>query len=1437
MKQSDKEFQICRQVIEALIKNYPNKNYLFLEPVDTAYFPTYTTIVKRPMDLGTVESNLNSGYYETKESFFRDASLCFENATIFHKDKPENAWIIKFAKDMQKYLNKERKRAEKKAASESAAAGHGHGKAQGQGHSSAAAGAPMGAGAASTKVKAADGSGSAISSASSEQKKPKIKLSIGKKKNAAGTSKSSSSAAASTAVASASASTTTPTLKIGMKKSKTASAGASSSSTTKPTPKVKLSLSIKQPSKTTASESTSATKSSVKSTSAPASSSAPIELGTSTPKASASSTKIKKPSFKLKLSAKKASAAATTQKANNASATPTAAVSSEGGPTPTPTPTNKKSSTKKEDKKRTTPKLSTASAPSRGKELPTQVAEAQAAKKKEQKKAANEKKAAAAAASANKSSAKSSASSSKASSTTKAAAGTKSKESNKKIRLSLSSSSSTSPILSSNGTMTPEWKAQCYKVLSALKRKEYVEIGWFLKPVNDSRMIDDYRAKIPSPMDLGTMTNKLDKNAYGKVSEFVHDLRRIFGNCLRFNNTDGDSFRPVAKSMTDTSIGLMTIFFPRTKKPVYPSLLYCWRECFDILDAALTLKNPDDGYPTVHYFLHPVSFYFGGTLPQDYAEKVKKPMDFGTITSNLFEGIYQSVQEFVDDCRLVTANCKAYYDGRNDGVMFVGQAARLEEFLSGRLSAILNYDASPQGAEGRKAALGPPPIELSRVPTKMMLALLDSLRNATYTDKATKLTEPAARQFEVPVDVSYFPDYLQFVPNPMDIQTVEKNIQAGKYTYPEDFEYDVNLIFKNCEAYNIPKRNDHIVNLARYCAKTFRKLYASRIRAFEASGGKVLHGEDKKEKKRPSSAVSSSTSAPPSKKSRKSPVNGESVSSQLSAAPAAKAPTPKSFTSQPKSKAKPKKNAKTLPRIILRTDGPLPLHVAIAKIKQEFTTRRPHKDLFSWEGACSRFYRELKRHPWISTSKRFVFDAPVPMLHPEIKEAYAAKIRNPMDLTTAECKLLQGGMYQGPQEFVDDIALVFANAVTFNKAGHEQGDPTSCAYFDASRHLLRYTRWLSLEVISQFLIDDSHSEGATQTGPIPQWKLTTSNQRDGRKEMDEIVMKQYLDSDGDRYTWAECEKLLKSLRHQSDMKRMSFFLQPNYPADYFAYIAKPMSWETCHRRLQDRKYETFGEVVSDLRLIFSNALKYNGRMKDVDPISKTAYDSAVTMSGKLEVAIQRMLVTVADRIEREKVEDIVLGREQEIARKDEEERLKKEWQEERERGAMSGSTAQRVSTANQTVKIIRRPVKRGLDFEFPFQDEETPYQQSEMDVLDKQKMMFEKQQKGRTMMSQTSANIGFQVYDKLMERSRAIIWAKKLTEKIQIRSQNPNINLTMNEVGKTQADAASNPKVVPPSMVGSFLGKSDRKQVKLAITTRTKLTKKKKKVKARLFLE
>ena len=69
--------------------------------------------------------------------------------------------------------------------------------------------------------------------------------------------------------------------------------------------------------------------------------------------------------------------------------------------------------------------------------------------------------------------------------------------------------------------------------------------------------------------------------------------------------------------------------------------------------------------------------------------------------------------------------------------------------------------------------------------------------------------------FEKPVSLVTYPDYQQYVQTPMDLQTVETKAKAGAYVTPEDFEYDMILIFQNSIAYNSARKSDHLVTLSK----------------------------------------------------------------------------------------------------------------------------------------------------------------------------------------------------------------------------------------------------------------------------------------------------------------------------------------------------------------------------------------------------------------------------------------------------------------------------------------------------------------------------------------------------------------------------------------------------------------------------------------------
>lgn len=81
----------------------------------------------------------------------------------------------------------------------------------------------------------------------------------------------------------------------------------------------------------------------------------------------------------------------------------------------------------------------------------------------------------------------------------------------------------------------------CHTLISEMEAQEH---AWpFMFPVN-TKQFPTYKKVIKSPMDITTIKNKCEKNAYKFRDEFVDDVRLIFSNCERFNEDDS----PVGKA-------------------------------------------------------------------------------------------------------------------------------------------------------------------------------------------------------------------------------------------------------------------------------------------------------------------------------------------------------------------------------------------------------------------------------------------------------------------------------------------------------------------------------------------------------------------------------------------------------------------------------------------------------------------------------------------------------------------------------------------------------------------------------------------------------------------------------------------------------------------------------------------------------------------------
>lgn len=57
---------------------------IFVEPVDWDEFPTYPTIIKKPIDLRTISEKLESGQYSSFQEFVDDIDLMFSNCYTFN---------------------------------------------------------------------------------------------------------------------------------------------------------------------------------------------------------------------------------------------------------------------------------------------------------------------------------------------------------------------------------------------------------------------------------------------------------------------------------------------------------------------------------------------------------------------------------------------------------------------------------------------------------------------------------------------------------------------------------------------------------------------------------------------------------------------------------------------------------------------------------------------------------------------------------------------------------------------------------------------------------------------------------------------------------------------------------------------------------------------------------------------------------------------------------------------------------------------------------------------------------------------------------------------------------------------------------------------------------------------------------------------------------
>ncbi len=254
-----------------------------------------------------------------------------------------------------------------------------------------------------------------------------------------------------------------------------------------------------------------------------------------------------------------------------------------------------------------------------------------------------------------------------------------------------------------------------------------------------------------------------------------------------------------------------------------------------------------------------------------------------------------------------------------------------------------------------------------------------------------------AGPFIIPVDVTQYPNYPNFVKQPMDLTTIEQKLRDDRYNSIEQIVADFELIVSNCTAFN---------GSAAIISHMARNIQTSFLRHLQSLP--------------PYDAVPQI-----SKKSRKSTPSKPSFKSRKPSGASHNRSNSQSFALQPSGIPTIRRESANDSRPKREIHPPKPKDIP-------YTDMKPRRKKFAAElKFCGLMLRELqnKRHetysfPFIQPVDPVALDCPT----------YFKVIKEPMDLSTIAGKY-HSNQYENAKEFEDDIRLMFRNCYKFNPEG------------------------------------------------------------------------------------------------------------------------------------------------------------------------------------------------------------------------------------------------------------------------------------------------------------------------------------------------------------------------------------------------------------------
>lgn len=322
-------------------------------------------------------------------------------------------------------------------------------------------------------------------------------------------------------------------------------------------------------------------------------------------------------------------------------------------------------------------------------------------------------------------------------------------------------------------------------VLKALWKHNF---SWpFHQPVDAVALhIPDYYKIITNPMDMGTIKKRLQNKYYWRALDCLKDFNTMFTNCYMYNRPGDDI---VFMAQTLEKLFLQKIAqMPKDECDIKE---YIGKE-------VVNLKNADCNGDAKHkpsmsdFVVHQTVTVVPSDNPNHTPNKLLK-----TPTAS-------------------TAKCLK----REAETPLTQRLPRAEGLSVGESSTACPLrKCSGRPIKAPKKDLPTTEVKKSRLSEQLrscndILKELFSKRHYAY-----------AWPFYTPVDAVALGlhDYHKVIKQPMDLETIRKNMEERHYTNANEFAADIRLMFSNCYKYNLP--SDEVVLMARKLQEVFEARY------------------------------------------------------------------------------------------------------------------------------------------------------------------------------------------------------------------------------------------------------------------------------------------------------------------------------------------------------------------------------------------------------------------------------------------------------------------------------------------------------------------------------------------------------------------------------------------------------------------------------------